>query len=95
MTSGQKGDGPISQESVQRSDSQHGTLRKTYFRLREIKQNVAQSKIVAMSSPKRHTDFYSHQQAAMQNFRGREKKMSNTTSNFFGNSSKMGRMGSI
>lgn len=95
MTSGLKAEVSKNPETMQRSDSQQGVLRKTHFRLREIKQNVTVSKIVAMSSPKRHTDFYSHQQAAIQNFRVRDKKMSNTTSNFFSNASKMGRMTSI
>lgn len=95
MQTEQVGVGLASPEPIQRTDSQQGALRKTYFRLREIKQNAPSTKIVAVSSPKRHTDFYSHQQAAIERFRGRDKKMSNTTSNFFSNNSKLNRIGSI
>lgn len=74
-----------------RKDSQQEPMRRTYFRLRELKQNATPAKMLAVSSPKRHSDFYSHQQAALQVFRGKDKKMSNTASNFYHNTSRMGK----
>jgi hypothetical protein len=82
-------------ETMQRTDSQQGVMRRTYFRLREIKQNGTPAKMLAVSSPKRHADFYSHQQAAIQYSKAKDKKMSSTASNFYNNISRIGKMSSI
>jgi hypothetical protein len=73
-------------------------MRRTYFRLREIKQKPAlgiQVKDISRSPPKRHQDFYSHQQAIVKQAKAYKKKLSSTASNFFSNMSKIGQGGSL
>jgi hypothetical protein len=65
-------------------------LRKTYFRLREMKQqNVSPLKLIHKSSPKNYSDFYTHQQITLERIKIKESKLSSTANNFFGNASRM------
>lgn len=73
-------------ETVTAQESSQVPLRKTYFRLREIKQqNLSPIKYQPKSSPKNHTDFYSHQQATLEKMKKKDIKLSSTANNFFSN----------
>lgn len=80
---------PEREPEVAHPNETNSPLRKTYFRLREMKQqNISPMKLIQRSSPKNYSDFYTHQQVTLERIKIRESKLSITANNFFGNASR-------
>ena len=65
-------------------ESATATLRKTYFRFREVKPlQINPPHSPSKPSPKKFNDFYSQQQVVLERMKARDKKMSSTASSFY------------